>query len=111
VRALGHCGECHTPRDPLGGPEDAFFLAGSPNGADNKRVPNITPDDETGIGEWSVGDIAEFLSSGMDPEGDFAGGAMGAVIRHSTSLLAADDRRAIAAYLLSLPPLPSQARR
>lgn len=109
VRAAGHCGECHTPRDALGGPREAFFLAGSPNGADNRRVPNITPHD-SGIGGWSEREIADLLETGATPDFDFVGGAMGDVIAHSTSLLTNEDRRAIGAYLLFLPPLPDQSR-
>ena len=53
---------------------------------------------------WSEKDIASFLDDGMTPSGDFAGGAMADVIRN-TSLLGADDRSAIAAYIASLPPV------
>jgi mono/diheme cytochrome c family protein len=41
----------------------------------------------------------------MDPSGDFAGGVMAKVIDHGTSQLTATDRSAIAAYVLSLPPV------
>jgi mono/diheme cytochrome c family protein len=68
-------------------------------------VPNITPHAKRGIGAWSARDIATYLEIGMDPEGDFAGGAMSEVIEHTTGRLTADDRAAIAAYLRTLPPL------
>lgn len=108
VGALAHCGECHTPRNFLGGPKSAWRLAGSPDGADGEAVPNITPDD-SGIGDWSAGDIATYLDFGMDPTGDFAGSAMAEVIEHGTSKMTDDDRAAIAAYLRDIPALPSQA--
>lgn len=103
VEALGHCGECHTPRDWLGGMDRDRRFAGSAEGPEGDRIPNITPDRETGIGGWSEGDIATFLDIGMTPDGDFAGSGMGEVIRNSTSKLTPEDRRAIAVYLKSVP--------
>ena len=50
VEHLGHCGECHTPRDFLGAKDEDRKLAGNPKGPDGKKVPNITPDPEHGIG-------------------------------------------------------------
>jgi hypothetical protein len=69
-------------------------------------VPNITPDREHGTGRWSVGDIEYYLDSGMKPDGDFVGGAMGEVIDYSTSAMTAADRSAIAQYLKTLPAAP-----
>ncbi len=57
VATVGRCGDCHTPRNWLGAPDPDRFLAGAPAGPGGKEVPNITPDPETGIGEWSVDDI------------------------------------------------------
>ncbi len=110
VRAVTHCGECHTPRNALGGSRTEWYLAGSPDGADNEAVPNITPH-ESGIAEWSADDIATYLDFGMDPGGDFAGGAMGEVIEHATAKLTDEDRAAIAEYLISIPAKESQARK
>jgi mono/diheme cytochrome c family protein len=109
VRHLGHCGECHTPRNWLGGLEYHRELAGNPDGPDDSRVPDITPDRKSGIGTWSVSDIDYFLQTGMLPDGDFTGSAMSDVIDDNTSQLTADDREAIGEYLKSLPPLPSAA--
>lgn len=103
VRVLGHCGECHTPRDWTGAVQDDLALAGNPDGPDGDRIPNITQDPETGIGNWSESEITFFLQLGMMPDGDFAGGSMGPVIANSTSKLSDSDRRAIATYLKSLP--------
>jgi mono/diheme cytochrome c family protein len=105
VQALGHCGECHTPRGVTGAVDAGRFLAGNPDGPEGERIPNITPDPETGIGRWSESDVVFFLQIGMMPDGDFAGGSMAPVIRNSTGKLAAEDRSAIAAYLLSLEPV------
>ena len=103
VRAVAHCGECHTPRNLLGGFKTAQELAGNPHGVDDAVIPNITPDRKTGIGGWSESDIADYLETGMTPDGDFAGDAMAEVIDNSTSHLTPEDRRAIAVYLKSLP--------
>ncbi len=103
VRALAHCGECHTPRNVFGGLDGRRELGGNPVGPDGKSVPNITPDSETGIGTWSDGEVVDYLSIGMTPEGDFAGGSMTEVIDRTTSKLTAADRHAIALYIKSLP--------
>ena len=105
VRALGHCGECHTPRNLLGAVKTGMDMAGTTQGPDGGAVPNITPDRKTGIGRWAKGDLEEFLDSGMLPDGDFAGSDMGEVIDQSTSRLTRLDRKAIVEYLGSLPPV------
>lgn len=106
VRHLGHCGECHSPRNVLGAVERHEVLSGTWDGPDGKKVPNITPDKAGGIGRWSSVDITYFLKTGFLPDGDVAGGAMTEVIGQSTSHLTDADRAAIAAYLLALPPRP-----
>ena len=104
VRHLGHCGECHTPRGRLGALQDDAELAGNAEFSPEESAPNITPDKEHGIGRWSLSDIEYFLDIGMLPDGDFTGGAMGAVIEDSTSRMTREDRLAIATYIKSLPP-------
>ena len=106
VNGPGHCGECHTPRNALGARQQDRFLAGTRDGPDGKPVPNITPHDD-GIGGWSQSDVAFALQTGILPDGDVLGGAMSEVIDDATGHLTADDRNAIAEYLLSLPPLAS----
>jgi mono/diheme cytochrome c family protein len=109
VTALAHCGECHTPRNWFGATEPSRFLAGTPNGPDGKKVPNITPDHKTGIGDWSEDDIVTLLATGQTPDFDFVGGAMGEIARN-TSQLDDADRRAIAVYLRELPPIRSEKK-
>jgi len=109
ITALAHCGECHTPRNWFGATEPDRFLAGNPHGPDGKPVPNITPDPQTGIGDWTEEDITTLLKTGQTPEFDFVGGAMGDVVRN-TSRLDDADRQAIAIYLKSLPSIPSQKK-
>lgn len=106
VEALGHCGECHTPRNALGGMDSDRRLAGTAKGPQGKKVPNITPHAKEGIGDWRESDTAFFLKTGFFPDGDVAGGAMAEVIDDGTSHLNDADRAAIAAYLRDLPPSP-----
>ena len=109
VRGLAHCGECHTPRDFLGGLENDLTLSGNPTGPDRMKVPNITPDKATGIGSWSHNQIVTFLDTGLLPNGDVVGSAMGEVIANSTSKMTSTDRQAVATYLESLPPISNPA--
>jgi len=110
VNGPGHCAECHSPRNLLGGIIDSERFAGGPAVDGDGWVPNITPVGlRQGENVWSEKDIASFLNDGMNPSGDFAGGAMAEVIRN-TSLLSADDRAAIAAYIASLPPVQGPPR-
>jgi mono/diheme cytochrome c family protein len=101
----GHCGECHTPRDLLGGMLADQHLAGAPNPEGKGIIPNITPH-EDGLKDWSEGDISFALETGFTPDYDSLGGTMGKVVTNM-SKLTGEDRAAIAAYLKSLPPLPN----
>lgn len=110
VNGPGHCAECHSPRDWLGGIIASERFAGGPTPDGKGFVPNITPVGlRQGETVWSEKDIASFLADGMNPDGDFAGGGMAEVIRN-TSLLDAEDRAAIAAYLVTLPPVQGLPR-
>lgn len=101
VNGFGHCAECHSPRNLLGGIIATQRFAGGPSPDGEGWVPNIT---QKGIGSWSEKDIADFLETGDMPEGDSASGAMRPVIRNLAQLTR-DDRAAMAAYLKSLPPV------
>ncbi len=105
VTGPGHCGECHTPRNALGGPLAEFAYTGAPDPEGGDPIPNITPSDD-GIGGWSEADIAAALKTGILPEFENFGGSMIAVQENLAHLTDA-DRAAIAAYLKSLPPRPS----
>ena len=108
VEALGHCGECHTPRTWLGAPEEERRFAGTTDGPDGEKVPNITPDEKTGIGSWSTEDVVRVLETGLLPDFDAVGGPMGEVVK-ATSKLDPSDRAAIAAYLATLPAVSNPA--
>ncbi|MCW5689017.1 MAG: cytochrome c [Pseudolabrys sp.] len=101
VNGPGHCAECHTARNFLGGLVNDARFAGGPNPEGQGWVPNIT---QKGIGSWSEKDIAYFLQSGMTPDFDSAGGSMTAVIRN-TAQLGDADRQAMAVYIKSLTPI------
>lgn len=101
VNGFGHCAECHSPRNALGGINRGERFAGGPNPAGEGWVPNIT---QKGLGSWSEKDIADFLETGDMPEGDSASGAMRPVIKNLAQLTP-EDRAAMAAYLKSLPPV------
>ncbi len=102
VNGPGHCAECHSPRNRLGGIIERQRFAGGPDpeGSDG-WIPNIT---QAGIGDYSEQDIGGVLETGDLPNGDSVGGAMRAVVRN-TSKLSAEDRAAVAAYVKSLPPV------
>jgi len=104
VEALSHCGECHTPRDFLGGLKNDLKLSGARMPVGNLVASNLTPD-KSGLADWSAGDIAAALETGELPEGGTLGGEMGEVVANSTSKMSKDDRAAIVAYLKSLKPI------
>jgi mono/diheme cytochrome c family protein len=106
VNGLGHCAECHSPRNLLGGIITAQRFAGGPNPEGEGWVSNIT---QKGLGEWSAKDIEYLLETGQMPDGDSVGGAMVRVIKN-TSQLSAEDRAAIAEYIKSLPPVDGPPR-
>lgn len=106
VNALGHCGECHTPRNFLGGPKKSRHLAGSKL-AEGASAPNLTP---TRLKKSSDADVKDFLLTAMTPEGDVAAESMAEVVRNTTSQLTPQDLDALVAYLRSLPPLPEEPK-
>ncbi len=110
VNHLAHCGECHTPRDGLGGAKRAMAFAGAPD-IEGGIAPNITPDEETGIGKWTDSNIVDVLKTGFMPDGNFVGGAMTDVVNHGTSLLTDEDLKAIAVYLKSVKPVRNKVEK
>jgi mono/diheme cytochrome c family protein len=107
VQALGHCGECHTPRNFLGGPKTSRFLGGG-KGPDDKDVANLTP---PGLKKKRDREIADFLTTGLTAEGDVAAESMGEVIRNTISQLTPADLNALIAYLRTLPPVPNEKKK
>jgi mono/diheme cytochrome c family protein len=89
ARALGHCGECHTPRNGLGMMQRDQEFAG---------VKDLAPEiDDAGVGYWSAEDFVGFLKSGVTADFEYVGGEMADVIEH-TSLLSEEDLQAYADF-------------
>lgn len=105
VEALGHCGECHTPRNFLGGPKRDRPLAGAAKGPDGDRIANLTP---ARLKKWSDGELKTFLQTGLTPDGDVAAETMGEVIRNTTGELTPSDLAAVIAHLRSLPAIAEE---
>lgn len=125
VQGLAHCGACHTPRNLLGGERTSEALAGGAyldeisDEVINDRVapmdertvrlwsaPNLTQA-STGLAAWTVDEIVAYLKSGHNARAG-AFGPMSVVIARGTSHLSAEDIRAMAVYLKSLPPAQQQ---
>jgi mono/diheme cytochrome c family protein len=102
VNGPGHCAQCHSPRNALGGIIASQRFAGGPDPdlkGEDAWVPNIT---RQGLADWSEKDIAYMLETGDTPDGDSVGGGMAQVVKN-TAQLRPEDRAAIAAYVKSLP--------
>lgn len=97
--ALGHCAECHSPRNLLGGLVQAQRYAGGPDAEGRGWVPNITA---KGLGSWSKADVSDLLFSGFTPDFDSVGSSMADVVKNMAAL-PKSDRDAMAEYLKSLP--------
>jgi mono/diheme cytochrome c family protein len=112
VEHVSLCGDCHTPRNFIGVPDRSLYLAGASEkiGPLGEAVPNITPDKETGIGDWKREDIAELLVSGTKPDLDNVQGLMAEVVEHGYKSMTKQDALAIADYLKSLPPIKNKVR-
>ncbi len=103
VQGLGHCSDCHTPRNALGGEVNARFVQGGP--VQGWYAPNLTANGWNGLGGWSVGDVVAYLKTGANAH-QLSTGPMAEVVRDSTSHLTDSDLHAIAVYLKDLPASP-----
>jgi mono/diheme cytochrome c family protein len=100
VNGPGHCAECHSPRNILGGIIASQRFAGGPAPDGDGFVPNIT---QKGL-SMSHEQVVKLLETGETPDGDTVGGEMGKVVAN-TAKLSPEDRAAIATYIKSLPPV------
>jgi mono/diheme cytochrome c family protein len=107
VNALGHCGECHTPRTLMGGMKRERLLGGTDKGPEGKGVPNITPGR---LKKWSDAEIRDFLQTGMTSDGDVTSETMAEVVTNTTSQLTPEDLAALIAYLRSIPALADEKK-
>lgn len=103
VQGPGHCSECHTPRNSLGGFRKDLYLAGTTTGPEGSVVPNITPDLKFGIGKWKASELAQYLESGIRSDGDCAGSLMAEVIDNGLKYLSPGDLKGITTYVFDQP--------
>ena len=110
VEHISLCSDCHTPRNSIGIPNRALYLAGAKAGPLGEDIPNITPDKETGIGDWSREDIAELLLNGTKPDLDNVQGLMEELVEAGYKKMKREDALAIADYLRSVPPIKNKIK-
>jgi mono/diheme cytochrome c family protein len=106
VQGLAHCGACHTSRNALGGVRDVLDLSGGLIPMQNWYAPSLAAPNEAGVQQWSIEDIVKLLGTGTSPRATVSG-PMGEVVLHSLQYVEPADLRAIAVYLKSVPPAPS----
>ena len=103
VEAAAHCGECHTPRNIAFAMDTRRKFAGGQ--AEGWNAYNITADPDTGIGAWTAGQLAGYLSSPHGSAAGVASGPMAEAVELSLSRLAPSDIDAMVTYLRSVPPI------
>ncbi len=101
--SIAGCSDCHTPGGMLGKPDMSRYLGGSDTGFSIPKAgvfvgQNLTPDHETGIGDWSSADIVKTLRTGKRPDGRTLSGVM-----PTFAYLTDEDANSIAAFLKSVP--------
>ncbi len=101
AEAMGHCGECHTPRNLFFALNNRQKFTGAVQAG--WRAYNITPDRNSGVGSWSAEELAHYLSLGHADARGTAAGPMGEAIDESLSHLEPTDIAAIVTYLRSVP--------
>jgi len=106
VRGLAHCGACHTARNALGGSSDLTDLSGGLIPMQNWYAPSLSSATEAGTADWPLAEIEQLLSTGIAPRATTSG-PMAEVVLNSLQYLEPGDIRAMAVYLKSLPPTPS----
>ena len=104
VEGLGHCGQCHSPKNALGATKNGDPLEGG--FAENWYAPNLVGDIRDGLGAWSAKEIVQYLKNGSNTTAA-AVGPMAEVVRNSTSHLREADLEAIATYLKDMPGKPT----
>jgi mono/diheme cytochrome c family protein len=107
---ISGCSDCHTPGGMLGQPDMARYLGGSDVGFAIPGVgiflgPNLTPDQETGLGGWTNDQIIAAFRTGKRPDGRMLSEVMP---YPSFAHLTDQDAQAIAAFLKSLPPIKNK---
>ena len=101
VEAMGHCGECHTPRNLAQAVNNREKFAGAVQAG--WRAYNITSDPKSGVGAWSEAELAHYLSVGHAEGRGTATGPMGEAVDNSLHYLTQGDITAIVTYLRTVP--------
>ncbi len=103
AEALGHCQQCHTPRNFLQGLKTGQAYAGALQ--QGWIAYNITGDTQSGIGAWSESDIATYLATGHADGHGTASGPMAEAVTYSLRYLTQEDAQALAHYVKSVAPI------
>lgn len=103
----GHCTQCHSPRNTIGGIIADLEYSGAPLPGGEGSAPNITPDDATGVGTWSIAEMVGMMKTGFLPDFDVVGGDM-VEVQRNLARLTGEDQNAMAEYLKTLPAISSQ---
>jgi mono/diheme cytochrome c family protein len=103
VAGLGHCGDCHTPRNFLGGEKTGQALSGGE--AEGWKGPALNASSPAPI-PWDAEQLFRYLRDGWDPAHGAAAGPMQPVI-HELAGASDADIRAIAVYLAAQQKAPS----
>jgi mono/diheme cytochrome c family protein len=96
VDVLGHCNECHTPRNMLG----MLKMHNRLQGNEELSAPDISTSKD-GIGDWSKQELVDLFKYGELPDGDYVADHMGEVVDNSTSKWTDQDLNAVIDYLLT----------
>ena len=102
VEGFGHCSDCHSPRNLMGGIEKSKDFQGAV--IDGWFALDLTSDISTGLGAWSKDEIATYLKTGAYKGKTTTLGPMAEVVQNSLSYLTTEDLQAMAEYLKSIPP-------
>src|SRR5262245_14386744 len=110
LATFGGCTDCHTPGYFFGKPDETRHLAGSEVGFEIPGLgvfhgPNLTPDKETGLGNWSEAEIVKAMQTGVRPDGRELVPVMP---WRAFANLTKEDATAIAVYLKSLPAVKNR---
>jgi len=106
VEALGHCGDCHTPRNLAQALDNRRKFAGAVT--QGWRAYNITADPASGVAGWTDAQLAQYLSTGHAAGRGSAAGPMAEEVDLSLSTLSPADIAAVVAYLRTIPPIRSR---
>ena len=105
VEALGHCGDCHTPRTPFQSLDNRHKFKGGES--EGWRAYNLSSDKSSGIGTWSQEDLVRYLSTGHSMDRGSAFGPMAEAVHLSFAKMTPSDIQAIAEYVRSVPAVDS----